>query len=88
MKIDETNADNGNKMYLDKTNKLLGTYVTLRRINKNKVKYCSIQCTQLYAPLIMVIRSLDNDDPITKHYNIANTFNNYFASIAETMKKV
>ena len=31
--------------------------------------------------------SLDNVDPITNLYDIANTFNNYFASIAETAKK-
>ena len=31
--------------------------------------------------------SLDNGDTITNPYNIANTFNNYFASIAETTKK-
>ena len=36
---------------------------------------------QLYCPLIMVILS------ITNPYDIANTFNNYFASIAETTKK-
>ena len=31
--------------------------------------------------------SLDNSDTITNPYDIANTFNNYFASIAETTKK-
>ena len=31
--------------------------------------------------------SLDNVDTITNPYDIANTFNNYFASIAETIKK-
>ena len=31
--------------------------------------------------------SLDNGYIITKSYDIANTFNNYFASIAETTKK-
>ena len=30
---------------------------------------------------------LNNDDTITNPYDIANTFNNYFASIAETTKK-
>ena len=29
----------------------------------------------------------DNGDTITNPYNTANTFNNYFASIAETTKK-
>ena len=31
--------------------------------------------------------SLDNGDTITNPYDIANTFNNYYASIAETTKK-
>ena len=33
------------------------------------------------------VLSLDNGDTITNPYDIANTFNNYFASIAETTKK-
>ena len=39
-------------------------------------KKCSIPCV-----------SLDNGDSITNPYDIANTFNDYFASIAETLKK-
>ena len=31
--------------------------------------------------------SLDNGDTITNPYDIANSFNNYFASIGETTKK-
>ena len=34
-----------------------------------------------------MILSLDNGDTITNPYDIANTFNNYFVSIAETTKK-
>ena len=30
---------------------------------------------------------LDNDNTITNPYDIANTFNNYFASISESTKK-
>ena len=33
------------------------------------------------------VLSLDNGDTITNPYDIANTFNNYFASIAETTNK-
>ena len=40
---------------------------------------CSIQCTY--------VLSLENGDTITNPYDIANTFNNYFASVAETTKK-
>ena len=36
---------------------------------------------------IPTVLSLDNGDTITNSYDIANTFNNYFASIAETTQK-
>ena len=37
--------------------------------------------------MYLTILSFDNGDTITNPYDIANTFNNYFASIAETRKK-
>ena len=40
------------------------------------------------ASSVPILLSLDNGDTITNPYDIANTFNNYFASIAETKKKV
>ena len=40
------------------------------------------------ASRVPTVLSLNNRDNITNPYDIANTFNNYFASIAETMKKV
>ena len=39
------------------------------------------------ASSVPIILPLDNGDTTTKLYDIANTFNNYFASTAETMKK-
>ena len=39
------------------------------------------------ASSVPTVLSLDNGDIITNPYDIANTFNNYFASIAETTKK-
>ena len=36
---------------------------------------------------VPTVLSLDNGDNVTNPYDIANTFNNYFASIAETIKK-
>ena len=39
------------------------------------------------ASIILTVLSLDNGDTITNPYDIANTFNNYFVSIAETTKK-
>ena len=39
------------------------------------------------ASNVPTVPSLDNGDTITNPYDIAKTFNNYFASIAETTKK-
>ena len=39
------------------------------------------------ASSVPTLLSPDNGDIITNPYNIANTFNNYFASIAETTKQ-
>ena len=39
------------------------------------------------ASSIPTVLSLDNGDTTTNPYDIVNTFNNYFASIAETSKK-
>ena len=41
LKIDELNADNSTKTYLDKINILLDTYEPLKRINKYKLKFKS-----------------------------------------------
>ena len=39
------------------------------------------------ASNVPTVLSLDNGKTITNPYDIADTFNNYFASIAETTKK-
>ena len=39
LKIDELNADNWTKLYLDKINTLWDTYAPLKRINKYKSKF-------------------------------------------------
>ena len=39
------------------------------------------------ASNVPTVLSLDNGDTVNNPYDIANTFNNYFASIAETTKK-
>ena len=41
LKIDELNTEISTKMYLDKINKLLDTYASLKRINKYKLKFKS-----------------------------------------------
>ena len=40
------------------------------------------------ASHVLTVLSLNNGDTITNPYDIANTFNNYLASIAETTKKI
>ena len=39
------------------------------------------------ASNVPTVPSLDNGDTTTNPYDIANAFNNYFASIAETTKR-
>ena len=40
------------------------------------------------ASCVLTALSLNNGDTITNPYDITNSLNNYFASIAETTKKV
>ena len=164
LKIDELDADNSTKMFLDKINMLLDTYAPLKRVKKYKLKFKSKpwitldleesiseknklltnfidkkdptlkeECHTNYkkyrnllstlmkkskqayydryfernwnniknmwkgikslislktvASSIPIVLSLNNGDILTNPYDIANTFNNYFASIAETTKK-
>ena len=42
---------------------------------------------KIVASSVPNVLYLDNSDTITNSYDIANTFNNYFASMAETTKK-
>ena len=52
-------------------------------MERNKIPYFFKNCSVPSTYLI----SLDNGDTITNPYDIVNTFNNYFVSIAETTKK-
>ena len=49
-------------------------------MERNQIPYFSKNCS-------ICVLSLNNGDTITNPYDISNTFNNYFASIAETTKK-
>ena len=60
--------------------------------NQNNIKNTrrGIKCLislKTVASHVPAVLSLDNGDTITNPYDIANTFNDYFASIAETTKK-
>ena len=163
VKINELNADNSTKIYLDKINILVDTYAPLKKINKDKLKFKSKpwitpglqksifvknklltnfinkkdpilkeefhtnykkyryllstlmkKSKQAYdkyfeknwnnikntwkgikslislktkASSVPTVLSCENGDTITNPYDIANTFNNYFAPIAETTKR-
>ena len=61
-----------------------------RNWNKIKNKWKGIKLlisVKTVASSIPTVLSLDNGDTITNPYDVANTFNNYFPSIAETTKK-
>ena len=47
----------------------------------------SLISVKTVASSVPTLLSLDNGDTITNSYDIANTFNNYFSSIAETTKQ-
>ena len=60
--------------------------------NQNNIKNTrkGIKCLislKTVASHVPTVLSLDNGDTIINPYGIANTFINYFASIAETTKK-
>ena len=63
----------------------------LKEIGNNiKSTWKGIKCLitlKTVASNVPTILSLDNGNTITYPYDIANTFNNYFASIAENTKK-
>ena len=52
-------------------------------MERNQIPYFS----KTVASCVSTVLSLNNGNTITNPYDIANTFNNYFASIAETTKK-
>ena len=60
----------------------------LKQIGKNTWKGIkSLIFLKTVASSLPTVVSLDNGDTTTNPYGITNTFNNYFASIAETTKK-
>ena len=61
-------------------------------INWNNIKNTwkgikSLVSVKIAASSLPPVLSPDNGDTITNHYDIANTFSNYFASTAETTKR-
>ena len=56
----------------------------IRNTGKGIKSLISLKTVASNVPTVL---SLDNGDTVTNPYDIPNTFNNYFASIAETTKK-
>ena len=56
----------------------------IKNTQKGIKSLISLKTVAFNVPTVL---SLDNGNTITNPYDIANTFNNYFASIAETTKK-
>ena len=59
-----------------------------RNWNNIKKTIKSLISLKTVASHVPTVLSLDNGDTITNPYDITNTFNNYFASIAETTKSI
>ena len=53
-------------------------------MERNQICYFSKNCSISSVPTVLF---LDNVDTITSSYDVPNTFNNYFASMAVTTKK-
>ena len=66
-----------NKYFERNWNNIKSTWKGIKSLNSLK--------TVVYS--VPTVLSLDNRDTITNPYDIANTFNNYLTSIAETTKK-
>ena len=58
-----------------------------KNINNTWKRIKSLISLKTVASSIPTILTLDNGDAITNVYDIANSFNNYFASITETTQK-
>ena len=56
----------------------------IKNTRKGIKSLISLKCVASNVPTVL---PLDNGDTITNLYDIVNTFNNYFTSIAEATKK-
>ena len=80
---------NGHQNRLDKSLSYYDKYFeiiwdNIKNIWKRIKSLISLKTVTYNVPTVL---SLDNGDTITNPYDVANTFNNYFASITETTKK-
>ena len=69
---------------LKEINNIKNAWNNIKKTWKGIKSLISLKTVASNVPPVL---SLDNGDTITKLYDIANTFNNYSASKAETTKK-
>ena len=92
LKIDELNADNSTKIYLDKINILLDTYALLKKINKYKLKFKSKTCITLGLQKSISVKNkllanfINKKDPILKEEFHTN-YKKYRNLLSTLMKK-
>ena len=92
LKIDELNADNSTKMYLDKMNMLLDTYAPLKKINKYKLKFKSKPWISLGLQKSISVKNklltnfINKKDPILKEQFHIN-YKKYRNLLSTLMKK-
>ena len=92
LKIDELNADNSTRMYLDKINMLLDTYAPLKRINKYKLKFQSKPWITLGLQKSISVKNrlltnyINKKDPILKE-EFHNKYKIYRNLLSTLMKK-
>ena len=78
LKIDDLNADNSTKIYLDKINMLLDTYAPLKRINKYKLKFKSKPWITLGLQKSVSVKNkfltnfINKKDPVLKNIEICS----------------
>ena len=92
LKIDELNADNSTKIYLDKMNMLLDTYAPLKKINKYKLKFKSKPWITLGLQKSISVKNklltnfINKKDPILKEECHTN-YKKYRNLLSTLMKK-
>ena len=91
-KIDECNADNSTKIYLDKINMLLDTYAPLKKINKYNLKFKSEPWITLGLQKSISVKNkllanfINKKDPILKEEFHTN-YKKYRNLLSTLMKK-
>ena len=92
LKIDDLNAGNSTKIYLDKINMLLDTYAPLKRINKYKLKFKSKPWITLGLQKSISVKNklltnfINKKDPILKEEFHTN-YKKYRNLLSTLMKK-